>query len=50
MYLPATGDSRNFVIEWLVSLLYLMAMTYLTSVVALRWLAGASTRLTAAAT
>ena len=48
--LPAKGDSRNFLIEWPVVLSYLMAMTSLATVVALRWLAGASTRVTTAAT
>jgi hypothetical protein len=38
------------VIEWPVLLPYLMAMTSLATVVALRWLAGATTRLTTAAT
>jgi hypothetical protein len=47
---PAKGDSRNFLIEWPVVLPYLMAMTSLATVVAFRWLAGSSTRLTAAST
>jgi hypothetical protein len=47
--LPAKGDSRNFLIEWPVVLPYLMTMTSLATVVALRWLAGAPTRLTTAA-
>jgi hypothetical protein len=47
--LPAKGDSRNLLIEWPVVLPYLMAMTSLTTAVDFQWLAGASTRLTAAA-
>jgi hypothetical protein len=48
--LPAKVDSRNFVIERLVLLIYLMAMTSLATVEALEWLAGVSTRQTTAAT
>ena len=48
--LPAKGASRNFLIERPVWLLYLMAMASLATVEALKWLARASTRLTAAAT
>ena len=48
--LPAKGDSRNILIEWPVVLPYLMAITSLATAVALRWLAGASTKLTTAAT
>ena len=48
--LPAKGASRSFVIERLVLLPGMMAMTSLATVEALQWLAGASTRLTAAAT
>ena len=48
--LPAKGASRSFSIERPVWLLYLMAMTSVATVVALQWLAGASTRLTTAAT
>jgi hypothetical protein len=38
--LPAKGDSRNFVIEWLVFLLYLMAMNSLAPVVVLPMACG----------
>jgi hypothetical protein len=48
--LPAKGASKNFSIERLVLLPGMMTMTSLATVVALRWLAGASTKLTAAAT
>jgi hypothetical protein len=48
--LPAKGDSRNFMIDWLVSLIYLMAMTSLATAAALQQLEEASTRLTTAAT
>jgi hypothetical protein len=51
--LLAKGDSRNFVMEWPVLLLYLMAMTSLATAAALQLLEGASrasTRLTTAAT
>ena len=48
--LPAEGDSRNFLIEWPVVLPSLMVMTSLATVVALRWLTGALTMLTTAAT
>jgi hypothetical protein len=48
--LPAKGASRSFVIKRPVLLPGMMAMTSLAIVEALRWLAGASTRLTAAAT
>jgi hypothetical protein len=34
--LPAKGDSRNLVIEWLVLLIYLMAMTSLATAAALK--------------
>ena len=44
------GRLEELSIEWLVWLLYLMAMTSLATVVAFQWLAGASTRLTTAAT
>jgi len=37
-------------IEWPVVMPYLMAMTSLATAAALQWLAGASTRLTTAAT
>jgi hypothetical protein len=48
--LLAKGDSRKFLIEWPVVLPYLIAMTSLATVEALRWLAGASTRQSTAAT
>jgi ABC-type multidrug transport system permease subunit len=48
--LPEKGGSRNFVIEWLVVFIFFMAMASLATVVALRWFAGASIRLTTAAT
>jgi hypothetical protein len=48
--LPAKGDSRNFLIERPALLPSMMATTSLATVEALRWLAGASTRLTTAAT
>jgi hypothetical protein len=44
------GRLEELLIEWPVVLPYLMAMTSLTTVVALRWLAVASTRVTTAAT
>jgi hypothetical protein len=47
--LPAKGDSRNFLIERPALLPSMMAMTSFATVVALQWLAGASTRLTTAA-
>jgi len=46
--LPVEADSRNFMIEWLVLLLYLMVMISLATLVASRWLAGASAKLAAA--
>jgi hypothetical protein len=48
--LPAKEASRGFEIKTPVLLLGMMAMASLATVEALIWLAGASTRLTAAAT
>ena len=48
--LPAKGNSRNFLIEWLVLLMYLVVMASLATAAALQQLEGASTRLTTAAT